>query len=139
MTTTNKIYWASTGVICAVMIFSVINFNLAHPVGPSEGSFAHLALPDYFRIELSVAKVLGIVALLLPGVPLKLKEFAYFGFGITLVSASIAHFSQGDGLMFVIDPLIFLGILITSYRYLHRSGAKPFHSNQIDPRAGLDR
>jgi DoxX-like family len=125
MNPTNKIHRACTGVICAVMTFSVINFNLAHPVGPSEGSFAHLALPDYFRIELSTAKVLGIVALLLPGVPLKLKEFAYFGFGITLVSASVAHFSQGDGPMFVIDPLIFLGILITSYRYLHRKDNRP--------------
>ena len=42
-------------------------------------------------------------------------EFAYFGFGITLVSASIAHYSVGDPALFVIDPLLFLSALIASY------------------------
>lgn len=114
------IYWTCTGLVCAVMLFSIVNFNLEHPVGPSEGSFSHLALPDYIRVELTIAKALGILALLLPGVPMKAREFAYAGFAITLVSAAVAHYSRGDALMFVIDPLIFLGVLIVSYRYLHR-------------------
>jgi hypothetical protein len=102
------------------MVFSAINFNLANPVGPMKGAFAHLRLPDYFRIELTVAKALGVLALLVPMVPRKVKEFAYFGFAITLVSASIAHFSVGDSLPFVVDPLLFLGVLITSYVYFNR-------------------
>lgn len=114
------IYWTSTGIVCAVMVFSIINFNLAHPVGPPEGSFAHLRLPDYFRIELTLAKTLGVLALLWPGGPTKGREFAYFGFGLTLVSAAIAHFSSGDPAMFVLDPLIFLGLLIVSARYARR-------------------
>jgi len=73
-------------------------------------------LPDYFRIELTIAKILGVLALLMPNVPYKIREFAYFGFGITLISASIAHFSSGDSLMFIVDPLIFLSLLIVSYR-----------------------
>jgi hypothetical protein len=48
------------------------------------------------------------------------KEFAYAGFAITLVSASIAHFSSGDGPLFVIDPLLFLGALAVSYWYFNR-------------------
>jgi hypothetical protein len=32
-----------------------------------------------------------------PSVPRKVKEFAYFGFAVTLISASVAHFSSGDG------------------------------------------
>jgi hypothetical protein len=58
--------------------------------------------------------------MLAPGVPLKVKEFAYFGFAITLISASIAHASVGDGLLFIIDPLLFLGALIVSYRYFNK-------------------
>jgi len=115
MKKTKLSYQISTGIVCAVMVYSVINFNLKIPFAPPEGSFAHLRLPDYFRIELSIAKTLGLLALLLPGIPSKLREFAYFGFGITLLSASFAHFSCGDGPLFVIDPLIFLGILIVSY------------------------
>jgi hypothetical protein len=111
------IYWTTTGIVCAVMVFSAINFNLSNPVGPMKGAFHHLGLPDYFKIELTIAKALGVLALLIPNVPAKMKEFAYFGFSITLVSASIAHFSVGDGIMFVVDPLIFLSILIVSYLY----------------------
>ncbi len=109
------LYRISTGTVCAVMVFSIINFNLHKPWGPPEASVAHLGLPDYMRIELSVAKTLGVLALLVPKVPFKVREFACFGFGITLVSASIAHFASGDGIMFVVDPLIFLGVLIVSY------------------------
>jgi hypothetical protein len=117
------IYWLTTGAVCAVMAFSAVNFNLREPLGPMKGAFTHLGYPSYFRIELTVAKALGVLALLVPGVPRKVKEFAYFGFGITLVSASIAHFAVGDAALFVIDPLLFLSALIASYAlFLNRPG-----------------
>jgi hypothetical protein len=121
------IYWAATGIVCSVMVFSAINFNLNNPLGPMKGGFAHLGFPNYFKIELTVAKVLGVLALLIPSIPTKIKEFAYFGFAITLTSASIAHFSSGDGVLFVIDPLIFLGVLVVSYLYFGKidSGRSP--------------
>src|SRR5438552_3153333 len=109
------IYWATTVAVCAVMIFSAINFNLDNPLGPMKGAFVHLGLPRYFRIELTAAKVLGVIALLWPNVPRKVREFAYAGFAITLISASIAHFSVGDSAMFVLDPLVFLFLLGVSY------------------------
>lgn len=117
LTADKTVYWVATGIVCSVMVFSAINFNLNNPLGPMKGAFAHLGFPDYFKIELTVAKMLGVLALLIPGIPPKVKEFAYAGFAITLVSASIAHFSSGDGILFVVDPLLFLGALIVSYRY----------------------
>lgn len=118
------IYWTSTGIVSAVMMFSIINFNIKNPVGPEvyriEGPFAHLGMPDYMRIELTIAKSLGVLALLIPTIPVKIKEFAYFGFAITLASASFAHFSSGDGLVFIIDPLIFLSILSVSYWFWNK-------------------
>ena len=59
-------------------------------------AFTHLGFPDYFRMELAWAKLLGVVLLLAP-VPSRLKEWAYAGFAITLGSALIAHFAVGDG------------------------------------------
>ena len=59
-------------------------------------AFTHLGFPDYFRVELAWAKLLGVVLLLAP-VPSRLKEWAYAGFAITLGSALIAHFAVGDG------------------------------------------
>lgn len=120
-----SIYLISTGLVCGVMAFSAVNFNLANPFGPMKGGFLHLGYPSYFRIELTVAKLLGVVAILIPKIPFKVKEFAYFGFGLTLISASIAHFSVGDGIMFVIDPLLFLGALATSYFYFNRFHRAP--------------
>ena len=58
--------------------------------------FTHLGFPDYFRVELSLAKLLGVAVLLAP-VPARLKEWAYAGFAFTLASALIAHCSVGDG------------------------------------------
>ena len=59
-------------------------------------AFTHLGFPAYFRVELSLAKLLGVVLLLAP-VPGRLKEWAYAGFAFDLGSALIAHLSVGDG------------------------------------------
>jgi len=120
------IYWITTGIVSAVMLFSIINFTFLQGYPFPEGGFVHLHLPNYFRIELTIAKILGLAALLVPGVPTKVKEFAYFGFGLTLLSAGIAHFSVGDAsrsVLFVIDPLIFFGLLTVSYVYFNKMRA----------------
>ena len=121
------IYWTATALVLAVMVFSIINFvfndHFPFPNGP-EGAFVHLGFPPYFKVELTVAKILGVLALVIPAVPFKVKEFTYFGFAITLVSASIAHFGRGDArlsVLFVIDPLVFLGLLTVSYVYFVQS------------------
>jgi hypothetical protein len=59
-------------------------------------AFKHLGFPGYFRVELSWAKLIGVLLLLAP-VPARLKEWAYAGFAIDLVSALIAHLAVGDG------------------------------------------
>ena len=121
------IYRTATGLVLAVMVFSIINFvfndHFPFPNGP-EGAFVHLGFPTYFKVELTLAKILGVLALVIPAVPFKVKEFAYFGFAITLASASIAHFGRGDAslsVLFVIDPLIFLGLMTVSYFYFEKS------------------
>ncbi len=59
-------------------------------------AFNHLGFPAYFRVELSLAKLVGLALLLAP-VPARLKEWAYAGFAFDLGSALIAHVSMGDG------------------------------------------
>ncbi len=132
MTKDKTIYSIATGIVCSVMVFSAINFNLANPLGPMKGAFTHLGFPSYFRIELTTTKALGVLALLIPGIPRKAKEFAYFGFAITLISASIAHFSVGDSLPFVVDPLLFLGALITSYVYFDKASRHEPSPGQVE-------
>ena len=137
-------YWISTGLVCAVMVFSVLSFTFhdrfPFPNG-KEGAFVHLGLPTYFKVELTLAKALGVLALLVPGVPRKLREFAYFGFGLTLVSAAVAHFSVGDARLsplYVLDPLLFLGCLTVSYAGFLR-GAPAFRDAPARRREELER
>jgi hypothetical protein len=59
-------------------------------------AFTRLGFPDYFRVELAWAKLLGVILLVAP-VPARLKEWTYAGFAFTLASAVIAHVAIGDG------------------------------------------
>jgi hypothetical protein len=118
------IYWITTSIICAVMVFSIFSFTIfEHSIYP-EGAFAHLKLPGYFKVELTIAKTLGVLSLLLSGIPARIKEFTYFGFGITITSAIIAHWSVGDDFWHIIDPFFFLMVLSVSYWYYHKLEAR---------------
>src|SRR5262245_61051272 len=96
-TTTTKaktiVYWIVTALFCLQMSFTAYAQMRLPQVAEM---FTHLGFPAYFRVELSWAKLLG-VALLIAPAPARLKEWAYAGFAIILVSALIAHLSVGDG------------------------------------------
>src|SRR5580658_9711859 len=86
-------FWIVTAVFCLEMSFTAYYELL--PQGAQ--AFARLGFPaNYFRIELSLAKLVGVAALLVPLVPARFKEWAYAGFAINLVSAIIAHLSIHD-------------------------------------------
>ena len=97
-TTSTKVqtaaYWIATALFCLQIGFTAYA-QLSLPQVAE--MFTHLGFPDYFRVELSWAKFIGVVLLLAP-VSARLKEWAYAGFAITLVSALIAHLAVGDGL-----------------------------------------
>jgi hypothetical protein len=86
-------FWIVTTLFCLQMGFTAYAQLQLPQVAQM---FTHLGFPDYFRVELSWAKFLGVVLLLAP-VPARLKEWAYGGFALTLASALIAHFAMGDG------------------------------------------
>jgi hypothetical protein len=87
------VYWALTALLCLQMLFTAYAQMRLPQVAEA---FTHLGFPGYFRVELSLAKLVGVVLLLAP-VPARLKEWAYAGFAIDLGSAVIAHLSVGDG------------------------------------------
>jgi hypothetical protein len=85
-------FWVVTALFCLQIGFTAYAQLRLPQVAEM---FTHLGFPAYFRVELSWAKLLGVVLLLAP-VPARLKEWAHAGFAITLGSALIAHFSVGD-------------------------------------------
>ena len=86
-------FWIVTALLCLQLGFTAYA-QLSLPQVAQ--AFTRLGFPDYFRVELAWAKLVGVVLLLAP-VPARLKEWAYAGFAITLGSALIAHLSVGDG------------------------------------------
>lgn len=90
---TTAAWWAVTALFCLQMTFTAYAQLRLPQVAEA---FAHLGFPAYFRVELSLAKLVG-VALLLAPVPARLKEWAYAGFAIDVASAVVAHLAVGDG------------------------------------------
>jgi len=86
-------FWIVTALFCLQMSFTAYAQLRLPQVAES---FIHLGFPAYFRVELSWAKLLGVLLLLAP-VPPRLKEWAYAGFAINIASALIAHLAVGDG------------------------------------------
>jgi len=105
-------FWIFTALFCLEMIFTAYYELLVLPQAAQ--AFTRLGFPAAsFRVELSWAKVAGVVALLVPMVPARgviyvIKEWAYAGFAINLISALIAHLSISD------RPLAFVPSAITS-------------------------
>lgn len=112
------IFWVTTGIFGLSMLFSA-NMYLTN-AEVKAGFSSHLGIPDYLRVELAVAKILGSLALLLPFVPKGVKYFAYSGFTINLISASVAHIAIGDPFNQVVMPFIYLIILSVSFIYYNK-------------------
>ncbi|MFA9212043.1 MAG: DoxX family protein, partial [Moraxellaceae bacterium] len=79
----------------------------------------HLGYPQYFGNALVIFKVLGVLALIIPAIPKRIKEWAYAGFAFDFIFATISH-GAVDGMNGqTFFPLVVLAILIVSYRYYH--------------------
>jgi hypothetical protein len=114
------LFWIFTALFCLEMSFTAYYELL--PQGAQ--AFTRLGFPSsYFRLELSLAKLVGVAVLLLPMVPARLKEWAYAGFAINLVSAIIAHLSIRDRPLAFVPSTLTIVLWAASYffsRRLHR-------------------
>ena len=118
---TNKIiYWTATTIVSIMMVFSAYSY-LANPAIAQ--AFHHLGFPDYFRVELAIAKLIGAVLLLAPFAT-RIKEWVYAGFAITFISAFVAHTVSGDPVANRLGPVVFLILLVTSYITYHKLPGK---------------
>jgi hypothetical protein len=114
-------YWIAKGFISFFMLFSAY-FSYSHPE-----DLQKLGFPDYFRIELVIAKVTGAFVLLLPFTSVRVKEWIYAGFIITMCSALVAHICSGDPIsriLFVLADLLLISLCI---RYVSKKDLSENH------------
>ena len=108
-----KVYfWISTGFI---FLMEGVMPALTSQTELAKEGISHLGYPQYFGNALVIFKVLGVLALVIPNIPKRIKEWAYAGFVFDFLFASISH-GVVDGINFqTFLPLIVLLILMVSY------------------------
>lgn len=115
MKTTKIIYWVTTGIICLFASTAIfMNSEMA-----IEGT-KHVGIPRWLGLEISIGQLIGLVLLIVPAVPARIKEWAYVGFGILYISAVVAHVAINDPLVNTIMAIVFFGLLLVSYISFHK-------------------
>ena len=118
--TTNVIYWISTIVFAALMIFSA-----SGGLQPSKPAIQlihdSLGYPVYFIPFISIAKLIGSIVILIPRLNRSIKEWAYAGLFFDLAGAiysGIASTGKFDPLM--LTMLIWIVPGVVSYYSWHK-------------------
>jgi len=117
MKTTKIIYWILTGLLVILMLFSAISSLRPNPQGIA--MVEHLGYPYNVLQLLAVAKILGVIAILIPGFP-RLKEWAYAGFTFDLCGAIFAGLCAGDPVSQWIPVMVGILLIFGSYIFYHK-------------------
>ena len=110
-------YWIFTILLIILMLFSAFSSFTYSPKGIE--MMKHIGYPYNVLILLSIAKILGVIAILAPGFP-RLKEWAYAGFTFDLVGAVYAGLSAGDPLGQWAPVIVGLVFVFGSYIFYHK-------------------
>ncbi len=111
-------YWIFTLLLIALMLFSAAGSFFPTPEG--EAVMKAIGYPYNVLYLLAVFKVLGVVALLIPGFP-RLKEWAYAGFTFDLIGVVYAFLVIGTPIAdtaFMFAGLVFVAGSYICYRKL---------------------
>lgn len=117
MKSTKIIFWVST---ILIFLFEGVMPAFTSQTEMAKEGMRHLGYPQYFGNLLVVFKILGSLALVIPQVPARIKEWAYAGFAFDFIFAFASHWAVDGlgGLTFF--PLVVLAVLIVSYLAYHK-------------------
>jgi hypothetical protein len=110
-------YWITTGLFALMMLFSSIS-SLISPAQALE-FFKTLSMPAYLISFLSIAKLLGVIAIIVPGYP-RIKEWAYAGLVYDLLGAVYCNYSSGKTVGEWLPIILFIGLAFASYFLYHK-------------------
>lgn len=111
------IYWTSTVLISLFLILS--SYTYLFNKTTIEG-IRDLGFPDFFRVQLAVLKIIATFLIMIPIIPIQIKEWGYAGVGLFLITAFVAHLKHKDSVGILILLILLLVILIISNVYMYR-------------------
>lgn len=117
MKKTKIIYWIVTGILSALILLGAIPDLLSVP--EAQTMFKHLGYPMYLLPFLGLAKILGVIAILVPRFP-RLKEWAYAGLFFDLAGAMYSGYAKGDPASQWAPILVGFVLIFVSYSYYHK-------------------
>jgi uncharacterized membrane protein len=119
MKRTNIIFWISTGLLAAAMFASGVQ-NMLITTDSVALITDQLGYPKYIIGFLGIAKMLGVIAILIPGYP-RIKEWAYAGLFFDLLGAFYSTIaSVGEFRPEMLGMLPFFLLWALSYIYYHK-------------------
>lgn len=110
------IFWIATSIIFVMEALMPLATLLFAPEYFNAGTKS-LGYPDYFAYALIVCKVLGATVLMLPKLPVKLREWAYAGLSFNLIFATISHMAVDQVITNIAMPLAVGIVLGISYSH----------------------
>lgn len=105
-----RAYWASTGLLSAMMLMSAGMYFFNNEMVSQ--TFTNLGFPTYIIYPLAISKILGLVAIW-TNKSKSLKEWAYAGFFFDFLLAGSAHIAVNDGEF--VGALVAMVLLFISY------------------------
>jgi uncharacterized membrane protein YphA (DoxX/SURF4 family) len=115
MKKTRIIYWTLTVIFAGFMAFTAIPDALLVP--DAVKFMGHLGYPNYFTHFIGVAKLIGAIAIVIPGFRL-IKEWAYAGLFFDLIGATYSNLMvDGPNKVMVIMMILLFAFGIGSYLY----------------------
>jgi hypothetical protein len=118
MKRTKILYWIITGLFLAFMLFSAIPNIMVNPDSVKLIT-TDLGYPKYFIPYVGWAKLLGIIAILVPGFP-RMKEWAYAGLFFDLMGATYSSIAKEGFQPAVLTMALPIGFLFLSYYLWHQ-------------------
>lgn len=127
MTKRNKIiYWVATIWLSLGMLSTGI-VQLLKMKDEAE-MFTRLGYPLYLLTLLGIWKILGVITVLIPKLPV-LKEWAYAGFFFTMSGAVFSHIAANDAAKGLFGPILLLVLTAVSW-YFRPADRKIISVNQ---------
>lgn len=115
----NILYWVFTGLFALAMAFSSIGNVMADEASVQLIS-GMLHFPEYMIPFLGIAKLIGVIGILVPTLPRWIKEWSYAGLFFDLIGACYAIVSVAGFQANQLGMLMFIIPGILSYIYFHK-------------------
>ncbi len=111
---TKVIYWISTSLLALFILPGIFFIN--SPM--AQEGMTHMQIPQWLGTTVGIGQFIGGLILIIPKLPIRLKEWGYTAIGIVYISAFIGHiYLDGIGRDAITAAILFTVLLISYITY----------------------